>query len=74
MARSPHQAAARAGRNPARLLESSFKDLLGKVTDDKFAESPKAAAPAEVAKVADVKEKADLSRDFDLGDLRQVDL
>ncbi len=50
---------------PRDTFEVGFKDLLGKVTDDKFAES-KGVATAEAAKVADVKEKADVSRDFEI--------
>lgn len=50
---------------PRDTFEVAFKDLVGKVTDDKLAEA-KGEAKAEAAKVADVKEKADVSRDFEI--------
>ncbi|MEZ5923073.1 MAG: DUF4384 domain-containing protein [Hyphomicrobiaceae bacterium] len=53
---------------PRDTFEVGFKNLLVKVTDDKVAEAKgvDATAVAEVATVADVKEKADLSRDFEI--------
>ncbi len=53
---------------PRDTFELAFKDLLGKVTDDKVAEAKGAAATeaTPAATVADVKEKADVSRDFEI--------
>lgn len=53
---------------PRDTFELSFKDLLTKVTDDKVAEAKGAAATeaTPAATVADVKEKADVSRDFEI--------
>ena len=71
----PHQAAARAGRNPARLLRELLQGSPWARSPTISSPSSRSAAPAEVAKVADVKEKADLSRDFEISvRFRQVDL
>lgn len=53
---------------PRDTFELAFKDLLTKVTDDKVAEAKGAAATeaTPAATVADVKEKADVSRDFEI--------
>jgi hypothetical protein len=50
---------------PRDTFEVSFKTLLTQVTDDKFAEA-KGEAKAAAVTVADTKEKAELSRDFDI--------